>query len=87
MWRTAAIALTAPPVIASTCGVVVMTGLATDAKPTTGWRLYVLAFMAFCLIPHPVIRLIIAADSVVLLRDLPDTAFLVLSWSDIIPSL
>jgi len=40
-----------------------------------------------CLFLHLTIRLIIAIDPVVLLRNLPDTALLTLSWSGVIPSL
>jgi len=40
-----------------------------------------------CLVLHPTTRLLIAIHSIVLLRNLPDTTYLVLLWSDAIPSL
>ena len=86
MWRIASIALTALPIIAIISILVVATG-PDDEKPT-GWRRYLLFIVSLCcMIPHPVVRLIVAVDSVALLRNLPDTAFLVLSWSNVIPSL
>ena len=87
MWRIASIALTALPVIAIICTAAVYKVTDEGEDITAGWRIYILLIMDACIFPHPVIRLIIAVDSVALLRDLPDSAFLVLSWSNVIPSL
>ena len=87
MWRSASIALTAMPVIVTSSGA--MFTWLEDRDDTLSSILHTLMVLlaACCLIPHPVIRLVIAVDAVVLLRDIPETAFLVLSWSDVIPSL
>jgi len=82
MWRFASIALTSLPIIGASS--------VLAASSTTGlaviFRLLIFLFFA-CGVIHPLIRLAIVIDSVVLLRDLTDTAFLVLLWSDAIPSL
>ena len=83
MWRFASIALTSLPILSVLC---VQASLSLGEHwHSIEFPLVMLAMVSMVL--HPVIRLVIAVDSVVLLRSLPDTAFLVLSWSDAIPSL
>ena len=87
MWRSASIALTALPLLGL---VFFFTGgsLVRSEKTLVLILGFPLIFLGIaCFVVHPIIRLVIAADSVALLRDLPDTAFLVISWSDAIPSL
>ena len=87
MWRSASIALTSLPVFVIAFDEARMTledsgtSLASIAASALRRLIFVCVFL------HPVIRLITATDSVVLLRNLPDTALLVLSRSDAIPSL
>jgi len=83
MWRSASIALVSIPILLPLCAVV---GNSLE-RFSDFMGAPVAILMALLLILHPMIRLIIAVDSVVLLRSLPDTAFLVLSWSDAIPFL
>jgi len=89
MWRSASIALTALPTL-SMLFLMVFPRLVYSSNKTPLWvfvgRLLVLFAFGFAFV-HPIIRFVIAIDSIVLLRDIPDTAFLVLSWSDAIPSL
>jgi len=80
MWRLAPIALTSLPILAMFCSI-------AQSSTSDSIHTFLLTLIFACLLLHPLIRLVIAVDSVVLLRDLPDTAFLVLSWSDAIPSL
>ena len=84
IWRSASIALTALPILGAF-------SLSVADSLERHLKVFLTSLLALfglsCLILHPVIRLLIAVDSVVLLRNLPDTAFLVLSWSDAIPSL
>ena len=87
MWRSASIALTAAPIISLLCAAVVLAIADTGGTPTAVLVALVGAFALVFLALHPIIRFIVAIDSVVLLRDLPDTVFLVLSLSDAIPSL
>ena len=87
MWRIASIALTAMPVAVTLCGAAAMSLENRDDTLSTILQFFLFLLTFCCLLPHPMIRLVIAVDAVVLLRDLPETAFLVLSWSDVIPSL
>ena len=82
MWRSASIALMLLPILALLC---LQAGISSNRY--SGSIAPLLGIFGFVLLlTHPVIRLIIAVDSVLLLRSLPDTAYLVLSWSDAIPS-
>ena len=85
MWRSASIALTSFPILAPlfTQAAGSLDGYSDYLDPIVS--LMLMLTLAFYIL-HPIIRLIIAVDSVVLLRSLPDSAFLVLSWSDAIPS-
>jgi len=83
MWRSASIALTSIPLLVPLC---IQAGVLFKRHFEFISGL-VGALGEVLLILHPIVRLVIAVDSVVLLRSLPDTAFLVLSWSDAIPSL
>ena len=87
MWRLASIALTVIPIVVTLCGAVLylLDDRYDTMSPILDFALISLALC--CLVLHPVIRLVISVDAVVLLRDLPDTAFLVLSWSSAIPFL
>jgi len=82
MWRSASIALTSLPVLA-TLSYLVMVSVEDHSFLWDSMGFLTLTAAAL----HPLIRLLITVDSIVLLRDLPDTAYLVLSWSDAIPSL
>jgi len=83
MWRSASIALTSLPILSALCHLAIFSlGRYSDFIPLLTGMLLV----AF-LILHPLIRFVISVDSVVLLRSLPDSAFLVLSWSEVMPSL
>ena len=82
MWRSASIALTSFPIFSSLS---LQASDSLDRYP--GFMSDLISVLcAIALVLHPIIRLVIAIDSVVLLRSLPDTAYLVLSWSDAIPS-
>ena len=86
MWRSASIALTSLPVL----GALPFFVLDSDwqwVENNSFLTKMLSTWAGVCLFLHPLYRLVIAIDSVVLLRDLPDSAFLVLSWSDAIPSL
>ena len=83
MWRSASIALTSFPILASLFD---QAERSLSRRQSYSIKSLLAIFGAIFLILHPVIRLVIAIDSVVLLRSLPDTAYLVLSWSDAIPS-
>jgi len=84
MWRSASIALTSLPIL-SLPGILAWEFLERYYSDSILNLMSTLSVAFWAL--HPVIRLVIAVDSVVLLRSLPDTAYLVLSWSDAIPSL
>ena len=87
LWRSASIALTALPLLSLLCGLV-GEPLDDSDRPIARVLADLFVFLGIgCATLHPMIRLVIAIHSVVLLRELPDTAFLVLSWSDSIPSL
>jgi len=84
MWRSSSVALTSLPILGFLCFA------AGSRLSSNHWDSLATSFgflSLVCLILHPLIRLAIAVDSVVLLRSLPDTALFVLSWSDAIPSL
>ena len=83
MWRSASITLTSFPILTLLCGH--GGNLLEKYLDSITFLMGILASVFLLL--HPLIRLVIAVDSIVLLRSLPDTAFLVLSWSDAIPSL
>jgi len=85
LWRSSSIALTALPILSPLFGV----GAIHDSgKPHMAVvAQFCLVLTSICIVLHPIIRLVIVMDSAVLLRDIPDTAFRVLSWSDVIPSL
>jgi len=87
LWRSASIALTVLPILALLCGDAAMWTTRSEGIPSS--VLFVLAVvLGFASsVLHPIIRLLIAIDSLVLLRNLSHTAYLVLSWSDAIPSL
>jgi len=83
MWRFASIALTSLPILVALLAHA-WPSLESFSNSLTAMAKFVsLVFLVL----HPLIRLVIAVDSVVLLRTLPDSAFLVLSWSDSMPSL
>ena len=85
MWRSASITLTSLPILGA---ILFFMADSLERHSSMSFLETLLAILGLaCFVLHPVIRLIIAVDSVVLLRDLPDTAFLVLSWSDAMPSL
>ena len=84
MWRFAAIYLTAFPVFA------VLTSLlsdTTDMENNSFWDNVMWTPTTLGAILHPILRAIIVIDALALLRQLPDTAYRDLSWSDVIPSL
>ena len=87
MWRFASIALTALPVAAIICFAALLKISHRGEDINEGWQICIGILLIVCIVPHPAIRLVITVDSVALLRNLPDTAFLVFSWSNAIPSL
>ena len=82
MWRSASIVLTSIPILTPLC----MEGCSTLKRYPKFIAFPEALFAGLFLVLHPFIRLAVAVDSVVLLRSLPDTAFLAMSWSDAIPS-
>ena len=87
LWQFAAIYLTSLPVAAG------LTYIVADLiiGPTFGYSLstssVLWAPLSIGIFIHPVIRAIVVVDALALLRQLPDTAYRDLSWSDVIPSL
>ena len=82
MWRSASIALTSTPTL-----VLLFFKAAVSLRSYSFLALPLIGVLAtVLLVLHSLIRLVIAVDSVVLLRSLPDAPYLVLSWSDAIPS-
>jgi len=89
LWRVAAIALTAIPPFA-VLFVQLRARLSPDGRLQSRNVKLIFSIMVcfewFFFMMHPLIRLIIFIDALVLLRNLPETAFLDLKWGKVIPS-
>lgn len=88
LWRAASISLCAVPGIISLAILVLFKLKILDGKPLSNRTWYHVLIPTFGLFftLHPAARLVLAIDSLVLLRDLPPTAYLSLSWSNVIPT-
>jgi len=85
IWRFAAVFLTAFPFYAFLVGVIL--AAFGQEPPYSFWATFLLLFVIFGSLMHPLLRAMVAVDALALLRQLPDTAYRELSWSDVIPSL
>jgi len=88
MWRGASIILCAVPLVISITLAIMVKLKMLDGKPmgSRTWYHFLIPVFLLVFILHPAARLILAIDSLVLLRDLPPTAYLSLSWSSVVPS-
>ena len=84
IWRFAAAFLTVLP-FATVLATV--TTMVLNLEDGGFWDTFIFASITFGLFLHPLIRAIVIVDALALLRQLPDTAYRDLSWSDVIPSL
>jgi len=91
LWRFSAIYFTTLPVGILLFAVVGAIALSILPKLGRGAVTFVLMplvlVLGWTIMAYPVIRAIVIFDSLALLRQLPDTAYRDLSWSDVIPSL
>jgi len=83
IWRFSAIYLTALPFVLVAA---VAPFLDTDLEESHLGLAYCMLIVVIAA-AHPLIRAIVVVDALALLRQLPDTAYRELEWSDVIPSL
>jgi len=84
IWRLAAVFLTTFPFSAL---LAFMIPPVLKLKKNGFWDTILILFISLGSLMHPLLRAIVALDALALLRQLPDTAYRDLSWSDVIPSL
>ena len=92
IWRFAAIYLTAFPAFLFVAAVVLSCILGPALHGNNSDEIHFLVLVGYFLVAifitaHPLIRAIVVVDSLALLRQLPETAYRDLEWSDVIPFL
>ena len=89
IWRVSSIILCAVPLTIWALFGIMMKFKLVDGTPVSrrNWSRFFYSVFGLAFVLHPATRLIISIDSLLLLRDLPPTAYLSLSWSNVIPSL
>jgi len=87
IWRTASIVLVVIPLFMSV-GRPVRDFVNRQAPNTWSrrWAIVVILLFVIFMIEYPIARMVLWIQSFVLLRRLPDSAYIDLGWSDILPS-